>query len=181
MAWSKPIPLSIVADPDPDGFSRHPEGTTGLPVGPDHPGAFGHVRRNHVHEGVDLYCPEGTPVHAVEDGVVVAVIDFTGTAAEPPSPWWRDTQAVLVEGETGVVVYGEIAPGADIRVGVRFDAGDAIGRVVQVLAKDKGRPMTMLHLELHRHGTRDAYEWTEGGGAPESLRDPTPHLMEAIS
>jgi hypothetical protein len=155
-----------------------PEGTTGIPVGDEHPGAFGYVRRNHVHEGVDLYCEDGTVVRAVEDGTIVAIIPFTGGHATPPSPWWRDTWAVLVEGSSGVVVYGEITPYGQI--GDTVLAGWTVGHVAQVLTKDKGRPMSMLHLELHDHGTRDAYEWTEESGRPASLLDPTPHLLDAI-
>lgn len=181
MTWTLPIPLTIVPDEDPDGFKNHPQGTTGLPVGDRHPGAFGFVRANHIHEGVDMYCPEGTPVRAVEAGIVVAVIAFTGPSAEPASPWWHDTQAILVEGESGVVVYGEVGVGTGIREGVRVGAGEVIGHVVPVLKKDKGRPMTMLHLERHQPGVRDAFEWTEEGGRPASLLDPTGKLLEAVA
>lgn len=177
IAWHAPLPLGLVADADPNGFASHTEGNTGIPVGDAHPGAFGHVRANHVHEGVDLYCPDGTPVHAVEDGVVVALIPFTGHLAVPPSPWWHDTLAVLVEGSSGVVVYGEVGIGVGVRVGTRLVAGEAFAHVVQVLRKDKGRPMSMLHLELHVPGTRDAYEWTVEGGRPKSLLDPTSRLL----
>jgi murein DD-endopeptidase MepM/ murein hydrolase activator NlpD len=154
------------------------EGETGLPFG-NHPGAFGFVRKNHIHEGVDLYCKEGTEVSAVEDGVIVAVIDFTGGNAVPPSPWWHDTKAILVEGESGVVVYGEINPAFVFWPGDQIFAGELIGHVTPVLKKDKGRPMTMLHIELHRPGTRDAFEWPVEGPRPASLLDPTPRLMEA--
>ena len=152
------------------------EGITGLPLG-DHPGAFGVKRKHHIHEGVDLYCPEGSVVQAVEEGVVVAVIPFTGTIASPPSPWWHDTWAVLVEGPSGVVVYGEIA--SRVMVGDPIVPGWSMGYVKQVLKEDKGRPMSMLHLELHKPGTRDAYEWIDK--RPESLLDPTPFLLELCS
>lgn len=175
--WHRPIPFALVADADPEGFSSHPDGTTGIPVGDAHPGAFGFVRANHVHEGVDLYCPEGTPVHAVEDGTVVAIIPFTGPSAEPPSPWWHDTLAVLVEGASGVVVYGEVGIDTGIDVGTALKAGEPFAHVVRVLRKDKGRPTTMLHLELHIPGTRDAFEWTQDGGRPASLLDPTGNLL----
>lgn len=180
MNWTSPISLRLVPETESEGFRGRAEGETGLPMGPEHPGAYGTVRRNHVHEGVDLYCPDGTPVFAVEDGTVVAVIAFTGPDAEPPSPWWHDTHAILIEGESGVVVYGEVGIGTGIREGLRVQAGEPIGHVRQVLTKDKGRPMSMLHIELHSHGTRDAYEWTLESGRPESLRDPTPFLLETI-
>ncbi len=72
------------------------------------PGAFGAVRRHDVHTGVDLHCGAGQSVLAVERGVVVAVEEFTGPAAG--SPWWLPTRAVLVEGASGVVLYGEVVP-----------------------------------------------------------------------
>ena len=177
MTWTSPIPLHLVREEDSEGFREREPGTTGLPVGDAHPGAFGFRRANHVHEGIDLYCDEGTPVFAVEDGVVVAIIAFTGPSAEPPSPWWHDTKAILVEGESGVVVYGEVAVGSGVHEGVNVGAGEAIGHVVPVLKKDKGRPVTMLHLELHRTGARDAWEWPLDGERPATLLDPTKHLL----
>jgi hypothetical protein len=172
--WSPPIPLSLVPTSDPGSHAGMPDGWTGLPLAP-HPGAYGVRRRHHVHEGVDLYCPEGTPVSAMEDGRVTWVGPFTGPAAG--SPWWLDTAAVMVEGASGAVLYGEVAlrrglaPGADLR------RGDPIGHVVRVLRTDKGRPVTMLHIELHASGTVEPSEWV--GDVPASLRDPTPLLMDA--
>lgn len=139
-----------------------------------HVGAFGVVRKNHTHEGIDLYAPQGTSVTAVEDGVVVVVEPFTGP--EAGSPWWMDTQCVMVEGPSGVVVYGEIS--ATVLVGDRVVAGDCIGMVSRVLPKNKGRPQDMLHLELHRHGTRTCPEWV--GERPITLLDPTPYCLNWI-
>ena len=172
MVWSAPLNLTFVPSADSLSFAGLSPTETSLPLAP-HPGAFGVARKNHIHEGVDLYCAEGTPVYAVEPGRVVAVVPFTGTIAG--SDWWHDTYAVLVEGETGVVVYGEITPG---RVtGENIAAGDCIGHVKQVLKNDKGRPMAMLHLELYDHGTRDAVEWKNDTPRPRGLRDPTPYLL----
>ena len=78
--------------------------------------------------------------------------------------------------ESGVVVYGEIAP--HIAVGTRVVAGTLIGVAIPVLKHDKGRPMCMLHLELHTSGSRSAPEWlTEE--KPEVLIDPTSFLLNA--
>lgn len=112
---------------------------------PDRCGQFGAVRKYDIHTGIDLYCEEGSIVSALEDGIVVAVEDFTGTKAN--SPWWNDTKAVLVEGKSGVICYGEIEP--CVNVGDLIWAGDTIGKV---LKKNKGRPTTMLHLELYEKG-----------------------------
>lgn len=175
MTWTNPLPLKLIPTLDSMGHQEMAQGTTGLPHGPDHPGAFGFQRANHFHEGVDLYCPEGTPVFAVEDGRIKGTIEFTGSRAEPASPWWHDTQALLVEGDSGVVIYGEIRPAMEFWHDDFVKAGDLLGHVQTVLKKDKGRPLAMLHLELHRHGTRDAYEWLDQ--RPLSLLDPTDYLM----
>lgn len=171
--WINPVPYTLVPTDDSMSFLNMPSMHTGLPTG-NHVGAFGVKRKHHWHEGVDLYVPKATPIITVEEGEVVAVVPFTGPAAG--LPWWLDTQAVFVEGPSGVVVYGEIAP--HIAVGTRVVAGTLIGVAIPVLKHDKGRPMCMLHLELHTPGSRSAPEWlTEE--KPEVLIDPTSLLLNA--
>lgn len=136
-------------------------------------GAFGVVRKHDTHTGVDLYAPEGSHVRVVEFGVVVGIECFTGQHAG--SPWWNDTKAVLVEGRSGVVCYGEIDP--CVRVGSTLLQGELIGNVVRVLKKDKGLPTSMLHIELYAPGTR-ATEWWRNE-RPKNLLDPTSHLLNS--
>ncbi len=136
---------------------------------PDEPGRFAAIRRHDRHTGIDLYCEQGDEVFAIENGVVVAIEDFTGPKAG--SRWWHDTQAVLIEGASGVICYGEIE--IAVTLGQSVTAGALIGRVKTVLIKDKGRPMNMLHLELYRHGTRETTWWHLGEDQPTSLLDPT--------
>lgn len=164
----------LVPTSDSNSWKNCYDGVVGVPTG-QHLGAFGRVRKYHVHEGIDLYCPEGSTVRAVEDGLVVAVEKFTGPSANPPSPWWMDTEAILIEGMSGTVLYGEVT---SIReVGDLVKAGDLLGFVIQVLTVDKGRPMSMLHLELHESGTTESVEWSVGDPQPCSLKDPTPYLL----
>lgn len=182
MTWLSPVHRRLVPTDDSMSFNDFGPSATGLPLFP-HKGAFAVPRKYHVHEGVDLYVPEYTPVTAVEDGVCVDVQPFTGAVAG--SPWWNDTWAVLVEGHTGVVVYGEVVPigytaedpGQLLRH-TSVKAGSVVGFVTPVLKTNKGRPTSMLHLELHTHGTREVPAWDRGGDPPRTLRDPTPHLME---
>lgn len=174
MTWVNPIPFALQATSESESFRSMPRGVTGLPIAP-HPGGFGVKRKHHTHEGVDLYVPTGTPVWAVEAGEVVAVLPFTGPHAG--SPWWKDTYAVFVEGPSGVVVYGEVAP--HIKVGAQLLAGMILGVVTPVLRQDKGRPMCMLHLELHTPGSRSAPEWLVHDERPAVLLDPTPFLQNA--
>jgi len=136
-------------------------------------GRFGAVRKFDVHTGVDLYCEPGATVLALENGLVVDIIDFTGP--EAGSPWWNATKAILVEGQMGCILYGEVS--ASVVVGQRVQAGEAIGEVVTVLKKNKGLPMTMLHLELYPNGWRTAVEWPLGEPKPDVLHDPTALLL----
>ena len=174
MPWLSPIPYKLVRTTASESFRTMKKGTTGLPL-PPHPGGFGVARKHHIHEGVDLYVPEGTPVTTVEDGIVCAILPFTGLIAD--SPWWNDTWAVMVEGVSGVVLYGEINPALDrLGLGDSVKAGEQIGTVVTVLKQDKGRPMSMLHLELYTNGTRSPVEWALDTPRPSNLIDPTGFL-----
>ena len=148
------------------------------PMFPDEPGLFGAVRKSDVHTGIDLYCERGTEVVAVEDGVVVLVEGFTGPSAPDPSPWWNDTQAILIEGVSGVVTYGEVK--ALVEVGQIVKAGDTVGVIEQpVLRRFKGRPMTMLHLELMAPGSKATLWWHLNEPQPVNLLDPTDKLTDA--
>jgi hypothetical protein len=132
-------------------------------------GEFGAVRKHDIHTGVDLYCEPGSPVYAIEDGVVVAIEDFTGP--EAGSPWWHSTKAVLVEGTSGVICYGEISPSIELHA--RVATGDVVGKVLTVLKNDKGLPMSMLHVELYRARTTKTVWWKLNEPRPEELLDIT--------
>ena len=159
-----------------------------------HPGSFGAVRKHDVHAGVDLYCTAGTPVWPVEEGTVIDIIDFTGANvvdnAGNPMTWWRDTKAVLVKGRHGVVVYGEVDPVRDLKVGDFVTPYRVIANVIQVLPDEKLRPdieghsTSMLHLELHataedelafRNNAQSV--WELGALRPKGLLDPTELLL----
>jgi phosphopantothenoylcysteine decarboxylase len=153
-----------------------------VPTGLESPGAFGSVRKHDIHSGVDLYCNDGDWVRAVEDGEVVYVGYFTGQNAG--SPWWNDTECVLIEGASGVVNYGEIA--TDSYVGQNVKRGDVVGRVVPVLKEGKERldipnhSRSMLHVELYEHGTREPIaKWEIGSLQPSHLLDPTELLRNS--
>lgn len=196
--YCKPLNKSIIlqgsSQPglEAHGFGQtRPDSTKFLPEAMDlkydsmvpitgHPGAFGYKRKNHIHEGVDLYANEGDRVYSMVDGVVVAVIeDFTGP--ECGMPWWNKTSAVAIEDAHGVWIYGEIRVGSDIQVGQLVKAGMDIGGVLQVLKEDKGRPMAMLHLERYTKGTTESVGlWKLDEPQPENLLDPTPDLIEGL-
>ncbi|MBP5459660.1 MAG: hypothetical protein J6Y62_05830 [Clostridia bacterium] len=151
----------------------------------DEPGAFAALRKFDVHQGVDIYQPEGTVVHAVEDGVVVGKGQFTGAGVN--CGWWNDTDYVAVEGDSGIVVYGEIKVSGGLDIESKVKAGDVVGMVMTVCKEDPKQPVrnhlnSMLHLELYR-GIEHSIdiEWGRNGGGygerPIGLMDPTPYLM----
>jgi murein DD-endopeptidase MepM/ murein hydrolase activator NlpD len=140
--------------------------------------SFAAKRKYDIHTGIDLIAPPKTPVFAIEAGVCVKICWFTGRMAE--SPWWRDTRAVMIEGETGVFLYGEIRPNPQLCVGDKVKAGDELGWVVRVLKRDKGLPTSMLHLELYTHGTREPVWWYHNEPKPVNLIDPSKHIFEMV-
>lgn len=155
----------------------------GIPTG-SHPGSFLKVRTHHTHTGVDLYTIDGHSVYAAEAGKIVGIEDFTGVKQE--SPWWEDTQCMLIEGATGVICYGEITPCQFRKIGDNVERGEYIGEVKRVLPVGRERPdipghsLSMLHMEIYPHGKYKAFE--ERGPTPDSfdiLVDPTPYLLEA--
>lgn len=143
------------------------------PIPPEH-GRFSAIRRYDIHTGVDLYEDVGAPVFAMESGVVVNIEKFTGPSAG--SPWWHETKAVLVEGKTGVFLYGEIEPTSNLKIDDKVEEGQILGTILQVLRNDKGLPMSMLHLELYDHGTRESVIWTKEWNKPCNLRNPSFYL-----
>lgn len=151
-----------------------------IPTG-NHPGAFGVKRKNHIHEGVDLYAPHGAHVRNMRHGTVVNIIeDFTGPGCG--MPWWNKTSALVVEDAEGVWIYGEITIANGIKVGDVLAPGHHIGFIEQVLKVDKGRPMAMLHLERYTKGTTDSVGlWKLDMDQPDNLLDPTPLLLEGMN
>lgn len=143
------------------------------------PGAFGTVRKHDIHTGVDLYAPKETLIYTMEAGTVVAVEAFTGEHAD--SPWWNDTWAILIEGVSGVIVYGELDH-CHLQVGDSLWENELVGWIEPVLKKDKGvTPTGMLHIELHVHGTTKTSWWRHGEDRPESLLDPTELLRKSYA
>lgn len=151
----------------------------GIPFG-FHPGAFGFKRKYEHHTGVDLYTSSGETVYAMEDGVIVCITKFTGK--NDNSPWWRDTDCVLIKGNSGVICYGEII--SNLKVGDFIKTGDQIAKVETVLHEGKERPdipghsRSMLHIELYPSDKMEpSTPWYLNDEKPSYLLDPTEYLL----
>lgn len=175
--WQNPLPLSCkgLSNNSNSFFDINLEFEYEILIHP-HCGSFGVRRRHDYHKGVDLYAPSGTPIYAVESGYVMDVCPFTGKDAG--CDWWNDTFGVYIGGKSGIVVYGEMKPREHIKKNVYVHAGECIGEVVSVLKKDKGRPISMLHLELHEKNCVHTEMWEIGKPKPGGLLDPTPYLIK---
>lgn len=149
---------------------------TQIPIG-SHVGAFGSRRRHDIHKGVDLYAKENEPVFTVEDGVVVDICPFTGEVAG--FPWWENTWGVYVKGKSGIVVYGEIRPTSYLKIGTELTAGSYVGNVLRVLKRDNGRPLSMLHIELHDFDYIHTEQWEIGKNKPLGVLDPTKYILKS--
>ena len=150
--------------------------STEIPIYP-HPGSFGFIRKNHIHEGIDLYAEDGDEVIAMEDGIILSIIPFTGEIAG--SPWWNNTYSIFVKHKDFIVNYGEITPLSSLKEGDAVKAGDIIGNIKTVLLKDKGRPMSMLHLEMYSlDAVKPITEWSLNTEKHVTLMDPTPYIIE---
>ena len=165
-------------------FPLDHEDCPGVPIN-FHPGAFGFKRRLNYHSGVDLYCLNNSVVRPIESGIVVGTGIFTGP--EVNTPWWNTTYYMMVQGATGVFLYGEIhKPGLTIGNEINAEEFPIIAHVSQVLFDDKLREdipchsTSMLHLELYKHGTNKPCDWQEFQKPPELL-DPTPFLIYAYA
>lgn len=134
---------------------------------PNH-GRFGFNRKHDIHTGFDLYCIDGEPVYAIEDGVIINICHFTGQKAN--LDWWEDTDAIIIKGKSGVILYGELYTPI-LKIGDKVVEGQQISTIKRVLKKNKGLPTTMLHIELYE----DDYI---GDGVIWNLNSPQPkHLL----
>jgi peptidoglycan hydrolase-like protein with peptidoglycan-binding domain len=129
------------------------------------------------HQGVDLFGYHNDIVRAVVGGSVV----------DEPRHFYLGTDRVLIEGEGGVILYGELERGSaqalGIRKGKRVNPGDPIGRI-GCMRRAGGRCTShMLHLETYRSGItrRPQTLWRVGRKPPVELRDPTDLLRRAAA
>jgi murein DD-endopeptidase MepM/ murein hydrolase activator NlpD len=109
------------------------------PTGKEQNGrAFGSERSGgrRLHAACDLIAPKGTPIRAIEDGVVI----------EGPKPFYSGTYSLVVRHQSGVVRYGEIDSSVpdEVRPGAAVKAGQVIAKVGQL---ESGS--SMLHFELY--------------------------------
>lgn len=161
MTWSWPLPNNVPWEIPSNG----------------HVDAFATEGRFTISTGIDLYCPPGSLVHAVEDGTVLRIEKFTGPKTD--SEWFFPTESILIRGPSGVVSYGEIRPDKGIVPGIKVKKGQRIATVLQV---------RKLHIEMYDYDETTysqpsekstAAWWYRDQPQPMFLRNPTKKLRQA--
>jgi murein DD-endopeptidase MepM/ murein hydrolase activator NlpD len=114
-------------------------------------------RGSRGHAGTDLAAPIGTPVHAVDDGVVTAVrTNWHGQKGRSGAPGnfvviQHNVNGVAFVSEYFHLLGGNIASlaGVNLKVGDRVAAGQVIGFVGQTGNASKKGFIPHLHFEVH--------------------------------
>jgi len=148
-----------------------------LPLGKYSDGGFGSRRKHSIHTGIDLFCEHNQPLASVEEGIVVAIKDFS----KNKTPWLNRTRVILIEGCTGVVVYCNVEERPGLQVGDLVEAGEIIGKVIRINKKKKKQDKCMLHLELYEQETKRRVVWSYNYPKPIQLLDPTDYLVNIIT
>jgi len=140
------------------------------------------INKNHKkvdiwHSGIDILCPAGSKVIAVEDCRVIRIWKFTGYS---DSPEYRKTWAVTVRNKSGnIIVYGELRK-LRLRLRQEMNAGQLIGFSAPVGFRRNVPDITkrcMLHFELYKRGTQKTVDWWyKDRKKPQTLLDPTEYL-----
>lgn len=155
------------------------------------PGSFWENRGDRHHAGVDIHAPVGSPVLAIEDGVVQSIRTFTMAKTQS---YWHNTLEILILTDAGVFHrYAELEITSVIQ-GEKVKAGHQIGLVGRVLnpqgvtgdtpsyVRDliHAQKLSMLHFEMYTEVQFMDPSYSGGNfyrdSIPIGLLDPSPFL-----
>lgn len=145
------------------------------------PRSFGANRSSgRKHAGIDLYASPGTPIFAMDDGVV-EFFRFFALSSKPEHA--KVVSQIAIKHSNFVARYCEIANEAPpgIKAGKQVRAGDLIAHVGKVSGAINW-PHDMLHLEMYGGYLTGSYSDTKQPPFKRraDLLDPTPHLDKAL-
>lgn len=131
------------------------------------------------HAGCDIYCKDGTPVYAVNDGII-----FNST-----TKFYYNVGSVEVVHANSIVRYGEIIPNPKLRTGDKVKEGDLLGWVKQIYtdSKTKMNVPPMIHFEMYSDKSNkgplsdlsdDGFR--RGTARRQDLMNPTPFLTTQL-
>ena len=113
------------------------------------------VRHGLMHAANDLAAPPGTPVLAMDIGVVIG----------GPYQFFRETLALEIKHPHFIARYCEIAPNTEVRLGDSVKEGQVIAYVGDQPGQD------MLHIEFFRGNRTGDLSFSPGTHPPFDRRD----------
>lgn len=154
-------------------------------------GAFWEDRGDRFNAGIDIYTPENSVLHAVEEGVVIDIDKFTSSEI----PYLKDTYYLIIKSPEKInYKYCELD---DIRVNIgdHVKAGQELAIIKSIIEKDNVNEqtpyfikeliyenlLTKLHLEMYKAPFTEIrpYEYGNylGDEKPNSIIDPNVYFM----
>lgn len=149
------------------------------------PRKFGAWREGgRLHGACDLYAPVGTPVYAIQDGLIGTVCGYPVTWPHP-YVFYKGSYALEVTSHdgSGIWRYCELMFLPAMRVGHGVKEGDLLGHIADLGNDSAGRKMpSMLHLELYSKTAQGALSISGFNkyGRRADLVDPT-ELLSALA
>jgi murein DD-endopeptidase MepM/ murein hydrolase activator NlpD len=119
-----------------------PSGKMAWPVGGKVSSGFGRRGKRHFHAGIDIPMPQGTPITAVQDGVVLEV----STIKSKKYRGYGNT--ALIDHGSGITTMYAHCQSVSVKAGQRVQQGDVVGSV-----GNTGRTTTHhIHFEVRKNG-----------------------------
>ena len=159
------------------------------------PGSFWENRQDRFHCGIDIYAPKYSKVLSIKDGEVIDIGIFTSPVN---LHYWNTTLYVIIKLKEGVYCLYAEQEDVEVNKGDLVKAGKIIGRVGQVLNKNKigedcpvyiqklaeKEHSSMLHFELYKTLPVDSEKYLGGNwfekDKPKWLLDPTEFLISTL-
>jgi len=123
--------------------------------------SFGAVKKENIHTGIKLHCADRF-IYTIESGKIINILPYFKTSGN------NKLYSVMIEGESGVFLYGGIRPSRYLKIGNYVDRQHYIG---EALLHHNSK--LMLHLELYKYGTVEPVQWLTTENKPSNLLDPT--------
>lgn len=155
------------------------------------PGSFWENRGDRRHAGVDIYAPAGSPVVAIEGGLIQSIRPFTSPSAQP---YWHPTLEILIKTNSGTFHrYAELEKTL-VKQGEWIETGMKIGKVGSVLNPQgvsenspdyvknliQAKHFSMLHFEMYTDIQSMDRSYSGGNyfvdAIPAGLGDPSRYL-----
>jgi peptidoglycan LD-endopeptidase LytH len=137
---------------------------------------WGEARVQGRHEGIDIFAPEGTPIHSITDGTVVRA---RGSEENGWNPLGGHTVMVEADYDAGPIRRGDLLYYAHMKSPAGLEAGDSVEagqKIGEVGTTGQGPEGTRGHFEPHLHLGWYEGGWEDRSGVASGAMNPHPLL-----